>query len=43
MARGPVRVAAGESHSLAVHPDGTLWAAGRNAYSQLGRAGLRLE
>ena len=33
---GVVAVAAGESHSLAVKSDGTLWAWGYNGYGQLG-------
>nr|WP_239014575.1 hypothetical protein [Archangium violaceum] len=30
------RIAAGVSHSLAVRPDGTVWAVGGNGYGQLG-------
>ena len=32
----PQTLAAGEFHSLAIRPDGTLWAWGRNDYGQLG-------
>ncbi|WP_369406342.1 RCC1 domain-containing protein, partial [Archangium violaceum] len=30
------RLAAGGDHSLVVRPDGTVWAAGRNSFGQLG-------
>ncbi|MCW5981794.1 MAG: choice-of-anchor D domain-containing protein [Bryobacteraceae bacterium] len=33
---GVVAIAAGDSHSLAVRSDGTVWAWGSNAYGQLG-------
>jgi alpha-tubulin suppressor-like RCC1 family protein len=33
---GIVSVSAGDSHSLALHGDGTVWAWGSNWYSQLG-------
>ena len=33
-ARG--KIAAGESHTIGIRPDGTLWAWGRNDFGQLG-------
>lgn len=35
-----IAIAAGDYHTLAVAEDGTVWAWGRNAFGQLGRAGL---
>jgi len=34
------RIAAGHSHSLAIKPDGSLWAWGYNAYGQVGDASI---
>ena len=36
VASGVAKVAAGETHSLYLKPDGTLWATGANWYGQLG-------
>ena len=33
---GVIAIAAGESHSLALNSNGTVWAWGRNNYGQLG-------
>ena len=30
------RLAAGTSHTMSIHADGTLWAWGQNVYGQLG-------
>lgn len=37
--RPKVRVSTGTYHSLAIRPDGTVWAAGFNYYGQLGTVG----
>jgi len=37
--RPRVRLASGADHSLAIRPDGTVWAAGRNDFGQLGTGG----
>jgi alpha-tubulin suppressor-like RCC1 family protein len=34
------RIAGGNSHTLSIHPDGTLWAWGSNGQGQLGVAGV---